>query len=135
MIQDMNELLSIAYAPGEGKVPISLLKDIYAEYLSFSTLYGGRAPTLPPKTTYAAQCKYELRHYDSRFRRAVHNILYKVKRLTMVKLSSSIGIALRQGTRAGKITAKDLLNNAELETFIRQDACKCLDNVKLFSVY
>lgn len=124
MVQDINELISIAYAPGEGQRPIGLLRDPYAEYLAFSTLYGGYEPDMPPKTTYAAQCKYEVRHYDGRFRRALHNLLFKVQRLTMTKLSSAIGVAMRQGTKCGRVTAKNLLNDEDLQTFFLNDAGK-----------
>lgn len=139
MVQDLNELTSIQYAPGEGNRPIGLLRDPKAEYLSFPTLYCGFMPNLPPRTTYAAQCKYELQHYDSRFRKAVHNILYKVQRLTMCKLNSAIGIAMRQGRRDGRVTAGNLLNDEDIAHFIHSDAGKqCLECMflinKLFTI-
>lgn len=133
MVQDLNELnVSVQYAPGEGKTPVGLLRDPLAEYLSFPSLYVGEEPNLPPKTTYAAQCKYEISHYDTRFSRATHNLLFKVQRLTMVKLCNAIGIAMRQGTRRGTVTAKQLLNNVEVDSFIMNDVGKCFDSVFQF---
>lgn len=78
MVQDLNELISVQYAPDEGKTPIGFLRNPLAEYLSFANLYVGEEPKLPPNTTYAAQCKYEVCHHNTRYSRATHNLLFKV---------------------------------------------------------
>ena len=114
------------YAPGEGNRPIGLLVDTNAEYLSFPKNYAGEAPILPPRTTYAAQVKYEVRHFDRRFATSIEHFLYKMFKLLSQKTSDAINMALRKKTRGDQrqITAADLLNEDTVDQLVQLDVGK-----------
>lgn len=133
MIQDQNALTvrqatgrdehaGIVYAPGEGQHPIGIRRDPLAEFLAYPKLYCGAIPDFPTKVSLGARYKYELMHHDSRFRNSPDNILYKNQVLLLEKLSSSVNIAMRQGHGEGPVTAQRLLNENEVNNFVRRDA-------------
>ena len=118
-VRDENQ--AIQFALGEGHRPIGLLTDQNAEYLTFRKNYAGQVPQLPPRTTYAAQVKYEIRHYDRRFASSIEHLLYKVQKLTMRKVADAINIALRQKRQRGPVYAHELMDDRTVEGLVQED--------------
>lgn len=131
LLQDMNEDVAydqsraIQYAPGEGNRPIGLLSDEDAEWLAWLINYGGQRPELPPRTTYAAQVKYEIRHVDRRFAESTDHLLFKTMKLMIHKVNNGVQFAMRQvhcGTM--QVTVSDMLNDGFVDELARYDIGK-----------
>ncbi|KAH9398505.1 hypothetical protein TYRP_018746 [Tyrophagus putrescentiae] len=126
LLQDENVLAAVEaavqYAPGDGQRPVGIFADPQAEGLTFINLYGGQLPPSPPGTTIADRFKTEVMHRDPRFRTDTTCLFWKNAVLTQYKIASQIGIALRQGRLQGQqITAQNLLNQQNIENFVRHD--------------
>ena len=131
LMQDQNEInaadqnIAYQYAPGQNNRPIGLLMDADAEYLAFPKNYGGIRPNLPPRTTYGAQIKYEIRHFDRRFAESTEHLLYKSMKLAVHKVASSSQMALRQAHFGNnQVTANDLLDEGIVADIVRYDVGK-----------
>ncbi|GBM39081.1 ATP-dependent DNA helicase PIF1 [Araneus ventricosus] len=109
---DVLTKMGIALAPGENKVPVSLVFDDLGEELSYPKIYCGQVRyftrTKPP--TYAEIIKSELRRWDRRGA-TPQKILYSHQKLLHQKLLSCISIQLRHKVfDEDQITAKNLTN-------------------------
>jgi hypothetical protein len=110
LLQDMNDFNqaldqneAIRYAPAENNRPIGVLHDNDAEFLSFPVDFAGQKPVLPERLTYAAWCKYLIRHKVRRFSTNVTHLFFMLMKLMTVKVVSSINVAMRQRTGAGPL--------------------------------
>lgn len=120
----------VEFAPGEGKIPLSILLDKYCEELAFPTIYCG----VPRHTNPAVKLSYEdisnseLRRRDRRAVRPDH-LLFVNKKSQCKQLSSSINIALKK-TQAYGMTASQALSKSYLNNVISKDnAYRLLANI------
>ncbi|GBN51490.1 hypothetical protein AVEN_267640-1 [Araneus ventricosus] len=130
---DISTKLGIALAPGENKLPISLVFDDLGEELSYPKIYCGEfrqfSRSKPP--TYAEIVKSELRRYDRRGS-TPQKILYSHQKLLHQKLLSCISIQLRHKVfDEDHITAKNLTNNDYVHNLqFKNLAFKFMKNIK-----
>ena len=84
----------LTFPPGEGQIPVSVLKDENAEYLTFPTIFCGqkRADNCDRvhKVHYSDIHKYELRCVDRRVASNVPNLFFKVKRLQIKQVCDKV---------------------------------------------
>ncbi len=121
MMQDDDQMIR-RIAPGEGKIPLSLLKDLDAEVLSFPRIYAGvqRQFKSDLKVTYTDICKSEARRYD---RRACghEKLLYSCKLLQTQRVANAIALCLRKKKGGQSVKAGQLRSEAALEALISHD--------------
>ncbi len=111
----------ISIAPGEGKFPLSILKDKYIEELSFPVLFCGFSRQLKIKLSYTDICKAELRNADRRFARIL-NIFFKFKKRQLKHLIDTVNFCcLRRTKNTDNVNAGQLLDENFVENLIRSD--------------
>ena len=130
---DNTNIGSIALAPGEGQIPISLLTDELAEVLSFPTIYCGELRKTTTKLTYCNLSRSEIRRYDRRCAR-VDKILYAYKKHELEKISKAIPLCLRKKTGFGVAETASHLLDAEFVSELVQhdDGFKLFENIQSF---
>ena len=121
---DKNEILSVA--PGEGQRPLSIFKDLHAEYLAFPTLFCGQKRVENSErfvsVYYSDICKWELRCVDRRVALHIPNMFYKMKKLQIEQVCSKVHLAIRRCKTKGKsYTASFILNDNMGESLVRLD--------------
>ncbi|GFW62552.1 ATP-dependent DNA helicase [Trichonephila clavipes] len=130
---DVSTQMGLAIAPGENKLPISLVFDDVGEELSYPKIYCGelRHFTRAKPPTYAEIIKSELRRYDRRGT-TPQKILYSHQKLLHQKLLSCISIQLRHKVfDEDHITAGNLTNPAYVQSLQYKNlAFKFLKNIK-----
>lgn len=107
---DYDLLTGVRIAPGEGKRPISLFTDEFAEEMSFPSIYAGKKRMLitpntkgQRKITYTDIAKSEIMRYDRRACKPT-KVLYAFKKSYNMKVSDCITTFLRKKTRKpGKV--------------------------------
>jgi hypothetical protein len=99
----------IRIAPGEGKVPVPLHRDLNAELLSFPTIYGGMQRKFKDniRVSYTDIAKSEIRRYDRRACRP-SKLLYSFKRSFNEKVYQAVQVCMRKTTRSNPITAGNI---------------------------
>jgi hypothetical protein len=99
----------IRIAPGEGRIPVPLHRDLNAEVLSFPTIYGGVGRKFHPnvKVTYTDIAKSEIRRYDRRACRP-SKLLYSFKRSFNEKVYQAVQVCMRKTSRNSPITAGNI---------------------------
>jgi len=110
----------IHIAPGEGKTPVPLIKDLNAEELSFPTIYGGVPRSVNSNVTYTDIAKSELRRYDRRACRPT-KILYSFKKSYNEKVYQSQQVCLRKKRKGGKVTARNVSTPGYLDNLVQHD--------------
>ena len=115
--QDNN---AIAFAPGEGRFPLSILRDKHAEELSFPTIYCGHARQLSSDVSYTKICKWELRHKDRRCC-CIPKIFFMFKKRQYQMITQQISLHLRKTRSTGKVTAGQVLNEEFVENLCKID--------------
>jgi hypothetical protein len=95
----------IRIAPGEGKIPVPLHRDLNAEVLSFPTIYGGveRKFKKNVRISYTDIAKSEIRRYDRRACRPC-KLLYSFKRSFNEKVCQAVQVCMRKTQRSNPIT-------------------------------
>jgi hypothetical protein len=108
-------------APGEGKIPVPLYMDQYAEILSFPTVYAAQERIFKTglKITYTDIAKSELRRYDRRACKP-SKLLYSFKRSHNEKVHSAVQICLRK--KVGKVTAANIRTPGYIDHLLKVDA-------------
>jgi hypothetical protein len=99
----------IRIAPGEGKIPVPIHRDLNAEVLSFPTIYGGveRKFKNSVRITYTDIAKSEIRRYDRRACRPC-KLLYSFKRSFNEKVYQAVQVCMRKTQRNNPITVRNL---------------------------
>jgi hypothetical protein len=107
----------IRIAPGEGKIPVPLHRDLNAEVLSFPTIYGGveRKFHHNVKVTYTDIAKSEIRRYDRRACRP-SKLLYSFKRSFNEKVYQAVQVCMRKTCKNSPITAGNIKTPGFLES-------------------
>ena len=123
---DINQ--TIAFAPGEGTYPISILRDEYAEELSFPNIYCGQPRSCSKNISYANICKWELRHFDRRCCN-VAKLFYMYKKRQLQMITKQISLNLRKSKNTENITAGKLLNRDFVDNI-----CKVNDGYRFLKV-
>lgn len=91
---------SVTLAPGENRIPISLLFDKHVEELSFPTIFCGEIRQLKIKLSYGQIAKSALRNYRRKCARVDH-LFFMYKKLELLRLSERISICLRKKIQKG----------------------------------
>jgi hypothetical protein len=86
----------ITIAPGEGKTPISLLRDDDADVLSFPTIYCGKPREFKVPLKDAELKKCEIRNHDRRAAKNVPKLFMTFCKSRLRRLVNRISIALRK---------------------------------------
>jgi hypothetical protein len=114
----------IRIAPGEGKIPVPLHRDLNAEVLSFPTIYGGveRKFKNNVRITYTDIAKSEIRRYDRRACRPC-KLLYSFKRSFNEKVYQAVQVCMRKTQRNNPITVGNLRSPGFIEgnSFIKSE--------------
>ena len=93
--------IKVVYAPGEGKTPVSLLRDDHVEVLSYPALFGGKDreyATLLQKNdlSYKDVVKWELQHRDRRFALHSSNLFFKLFLCQIIQMNRILSLRIRQ---------------------------------------
>jgi hypothetical protein len=99
------------FAPGENNSPISVLRDYYADSLTFVKLYAGTLRHIPKHLSYQKVLQSEICRYDRRCCDP-YLIFYGASKLRIQKMLNSQQLNLRKQRFGGSnITAGQLLND------------------------
>ena len=93
--------VKVAYAPGDGKKPLSILRDKQMEVLSFPTLFGGKDRSYANhhrhgEVSYKDMVKWELQHRDRRFAMHSSNLFFKLYLSQLIRMNQVISMRIRQ---------------------------------------
>lgn len=125
---DYDLLTGIRIAPGEGKKPISLFTDEFAEEMSYPSIYCGQKRQIITNTSkgqrkisYTDIAKSEIMRYDRRACKPT-KVLYAFKKSYNKKVSECITTYLRKKRgNQGKYTASQVRDPAFLKSVIDND--------------
>ena len=120
-LEDEERELQYVLAPGQGRTPVSVLKDKYSEDLAYPNIYCGQS-RLDNKLRkvpvyYSEICKSELRHQDKRAAQDPDNLFFKTKKFQMKMMLDKVQIAMRKSKckdlslRAGSLKDPVMVNN------------------------
>lgn len=114
----------LVYAPGEGKSPVSVFQDKYAEFLAFPTIYCGQSRqnnnARKLALHYSSICKWELRNVDRRVAMNVANIFFKLKKLQIKQIQDKVSLSVRKCKFEGKkLTAGDVLKPGGVDNILK----------------
>jgi hypothetical protein len=128
-IQDDEQ--AIAFAPGEGQRPISLLFDLNADALSFPLIFGAEKRVFHnSKITHTDIAKSDARNKDRRCA-IPSKLLYSFKLVQTFQVFSQVSLCLRKVKGAGNATASNLLNDNFVDKLIKHDdGYKMLKNIR-----
>jgi len=110
----------IRIAPCEGKTPLPLFGDSFAEEMSFPTIYAGTMRKFSRNVSYTDIAKSEARNY---IRRACvpQHLLYAFKKSYNEKVFQAIQICMRKTTGSGDLNARNLRSQEFIENLMRKD--------------
>ena len=119
-LEDEERELQYVLAPGQGRTPVSIFKDMYWEELAYPNIYCGQS-RLDNKLRkvpvyYSVICKSELRHQNMRVAQDPDNLFFKTKKLQMKMLLDKVQIAMRKckckdlSLRAGSLKNPVMVN-------------------------
>lgn len=112
---------SVTLAPGENKIPISILFDAHAEELSFPKVFCGMLRKFKIKLTYNQIVKSTIRNYKRKCSR-VDLLFFMYKKSELLKLSSCVSICLRKKyLKNNNLTAEQMLNQDFVNNLIQHD--------------
>lgn len=112
----------VEFAPGEGQIPLSILRDENCEELAFPSIWFGhsRIRAENVKLSYTELIKSELRRSDRRAVRADH-LFFAHKKIQLHQLCSNLNIAMRKRSQDQGITVSQALNNDFINSTIALD--------------
>lgn len=120
-------LHNVTIAPGEGKMPLPILFDKYAEEASFCALSLGKIREFKTKISYKEQVKSALRLYNRNAAR-IDKLLYMYKKYELLSVSDSVSICLRKKySNIHNVTANEIMNENYVDKLMQHD-----DAYKLF---
>ena len=107
-------------APGEGKIPLSLLMDERCEELAFPCVYGGVKRNIPKDISVGQLAKSDILRVDRRCSSNIPLLFLKYKRIEDDHLNNAVNVCLRKvkGATGKSITASDVLNEENLQGII-----------------
>jgi exonuclease III len=122
-IYDLQDKL-IEVAPAEGKRPLGIFKDKFAEEMNFPTLFYGdpRDDDIVKRFSYLQIVKWELLHASGDFSYHTTNLFFKTMRILIEKVLSCIWIRIRKGQLRGRtLLARDVKYKPNLEKILKSD--------------
>lgn len=117
---DEDELTSITFAPGEGKIPIPSYAIENIDEFCFPAIFGGYPMDAEKKLTYAELAKYQCRNVDGRHRNTTR-ILYIAKRRLENDIRNAANYQLRKIQGNKKLTVKDVSSKDSLRKLVEKD--------------
>ncbi|KAG2191489.1 hypothetical protein INT47_013266 [Mucor saturninus] len=131
---------TIRLAPGEGRVPLSILKDKDSDFLSFPKIFFGTKIEGLNSISYSSVTKSLARRFDRRAVERADYLLFMDRKTQLLKMSSNISTILRKrkNTDNGNMpfTAKDVGNTDNVNRLLSKDqAFKTLSGVRSSSEY
>ncbi|KAG1081803.1 hypothetical protein G6F42_022819 [Rhizopus arrhizus] len=125
-------------APGENQIPLSLFSDQDSDYLSFIKVYMGRKLDPLPPVSYTSGRKSIARRYDRRAVMRPDCLLYRDRKMMLLKMAGNAKTVLRKTTNASTgrpHTVNDVLQG-NLTTLLSEDqAYKVLQGVRSSAEY
>ena len=126
--QDIDQVKTLTFAPGEGQTPMSLFQDKDAEYLSFPSIYCGERMKFEHVTNkndklhYSDLCKWELRAEDRRAAQSVPNLFFKAKKLQIQQVAQKGTLSMKRvQSKGSRFTAGQMLNEETQKKLTRLD--------------
>ena len=125
-VEDNGSQCILSVAPGEGKKPLSIFQDQYAEELAYFGIFlGQKRPENNDRLVnvhYSDICKSELRRSDRRAAMCVENLFFKAKKLQMKILLGKSQVALRKCKGNSRtLNAAQLKQEGAIENLIHHD--------------
>lgn len=122
--REFNTILSLA--PGENSKPMGMFQDIFAEFLSFPSIYCGKTREDNNKRKvpvhYSDICKWELRNMDRRVANCIPNIFFKLKKLQIKQIQDKVSLVMRKCKMQGKkLTAGELIQPGIIANLLKLD--------------
>lgn len=117
-----NTFENIVIAPGEGKIPVSLLFDLNAEILAFPTIFGGQERKFPAFLTYTKLIRSLILNRNRAACRADF-LLFGYRKSELYRLSNTISTCLRQKQNSSMPIPKasDFLNEEFIDNLIQHN--------------
>jgi hypothetical protein len=122
-IYDLQDKL-IEVAPSEGKRPLGIFKDKFAEEMNFPTLFYGDPcdADIVKRFSYLQIVKWELLHASGDFSYHTTDLFFKTMRILIEKVVSCIWIRIRKGQLRGRtLLARDVKYKPNLEKILKYD--------------
>ena len=118
-----NESHCLDIAPGQAQQPLSVIYDVYAEELSFPSIYYGHPRTIKPegKGSPFNMATSELRRKDRRGARADH-LLYVAMKVLRLRVSSGLYSTFVVTARTANITRRMLEDRLFLEHCVEKNS-------------
>jgi hypothetical protein len=114
------EIEGIKIAPGQGKIPMPVYKDLFAEELSFPTIFAGIRRKFKINLSYTDIAKSELQRYDRRAC-APTKLLYSFKRSFNDKVRQAVQVFMRKKVGTSHVTASQTRTPGFVENLIKKD--------------
>ncbi|EDS27530.1 conserved hypothetical protein [Culex quinquefasciatus] len=131
--EDSERHKTVVMAPGENKIPESVLINPDIEYLAFPEIFGGVAPKRKnKKITLADTVKWETRFHGSTL--TPERILYMGKAKLLSDAVNSVRTSCRKKTITGGLTASDALHSA-YGVKDHNDRWKCMQSMRCTPSY
>ncbi|KAK3922268.1 ATP-dependent DNA helicase RRM3 [Frankliniella fusca] len=111
----------ISIAPGENRMPTSLLFDKHVEELSFPTIYCGLARNVASSVSVTQIAKAEARMFDRRCAANIPKLFLSFCRLRRQKIAAQVTLALRKKRYRTHVTVRDMLNAETVEQLIQHN--------------
>lgn len=114
----------INIAPAEGYMPLGIFQDKYSEEMSFPSLFyvEKRPYDIEKNFSYQKIAQWEVLHIDHDFAYHTTNLFYKVIRIILNQVFSSIWVRIRKGQLKGrKLIAKDVKTKPNLDHILKSD--------------
>ena len=108
----------VRIAPGEGRVPLSLLFDEDVEELSFPTIYAGQLRQ--SRVSLSQRIKAEARMHDRRCANPT-KMFFSFCRLRRERLSKQIYTAVRKKRRSGALSVRDVVGQAAVDQLVQHN--------------
>lgn len=126
-------------APGENRIPLSLLTDEDSIYLSFPKVFcGKRVQNRVKKVSPSNLAKSFARRKDRRCVTRSDVLFYLDRSLMLKKLASNVNIMLRQKSKGngGAYSVNEMLNDEMVDSYLNEDrAYRVLNGVRSSSEY
>ncbi|XP_054152817.1 repetitive organellar protein-like [Oppia nitens] len=124
LLDNDDQQIGVAYAPGEGKKPLNVLIDVNAASLAYPKLFAGNERPLVTKTmrfTVTDFAKSELRRYDRRCAENIPYLFFTFKRKQWYEATSASNIFKRKIKGQSEWSANDALDNIKVNQAIASD--------------
>ncbi|KAK3909606.1 ATP-dependent DNA helicase [Frankliniella fusca] len=128
--------IGLKIAPGEGKVPISLLQDEDVDILTYPSIYCGKARHFQLKLTDSQLRKFEIKSSDHRAAKHIPKLFMSFCKSRLRRFVNRISIAMRKKKNGKSLTAGQILQPNGLDQLIQEDeGYKILDEDRSSPAY